>query len=108
VVGSVGGCGGGGAAPCMSMGPGQQMTSDVLAHAMMVRLDVYDARAHCDGARVADGAPPPMLSKVAAVGQPITLDVPAGHHVLLLSAFADANGAALVGSACTETDVRAN
>ncbi|HXU71878.1 MAG TPA: hypothetical protein VN947_21235 [Polyangia bacterium] len=100
---AVAGCGGGDT-PCMSMG---QM-SDVLSRAQMVRLDVYDASAHCDGARVADGAPPPALSKVSVAGQPIKLDVPAGHHVLLLSAFADANGATLVGSACIETDVRAN
>lgn len=88
----------------MSMGA----MSDVLAHAQLVRLDVYDAGARCDGARIADGAAPPMLSKAAVAGQPITLDVPAGHHVLLLSAFADAAGTELVGSACVETDVRAN
>lgn len=97
------GCGGGDA-PCMSMG---QM-SDVIGRASMVRLDVYDGSARCDGARIAEGAPPPTLSKVAVAGQPIKLDVPAGHHVLLLSAFADANGSELLGSACTEADVRAN
>ncbi len=99
----IGGCGGG-EAPCMSMGS----MSDVIGRAALVRLDVYDASAHCDGARVADGAPPPTLSKVAAAGRPIELDVPAGHHVLLLSAFADATGMELLGSACVETDVRAN
>src|SRR5690242_4387449 len=78
-------CGGVNDAPCMSMGP----MSDVIGLAQLVRLDVYDAGAHCDGAHVADGAPPPSLSKSAAAGQPIKLDVPAGHHVLLLSAFAD-------------------
>src|SRR5689334_19849609 len=72
-------CGGGGDAPCMSMGA----MSDVLGRAQLVRLDVYDGSAHCDGARVADGAPPPSLSKSATAGQPIKLDVPAGHHVLL-------------------------
>ncbi len=103
VVVAPAGCGGGGA-PCMSMGP----MSDVLGRAQLVRLDIYDAGAHCDGARVADGAPPPSLSKSAAAGQPIKLDVPAGHHVLLLSAFADSAGTTLLGSACVETDVRAN
>lgn len=88
----------------MSMG---QM-SDVLGRAQLVRLDIYDGGAHCDGARVADGAPPPSLSKSAVAGQPIKLDVPAGHHVLLLSAFADSTGGELLGSACVETDVRAN
>ena len=82
--------------------------SDVLARASLVRLDVYDASAHCDGTRLADGAPPPMMSKSAATGQPIKLDVPAGHHTLLLSAFADTDGTTLVGSACTEADVHAN
>lgn len=82
--------------------------SDVLPRAALVRLDVYDGSAHCDGARLADGAPPPMMSKSAATGQPIKLDVPAGHHTLLLSAFADTDGTTLVGSACTEADVRAN
>jgi len=103
VLASVAGCGGGDA-PCMSMG---QM-SDVVGRAQLVRLDVYDAGAHCDGARIADGSPPPALSKVAAAGQPIKLDVPAGHHVLVLSAFADASGSELLGSACTDADVRAN
>jgi hypothetical protein len=88
----------------MSMGP----MSDVIGRAQLVRLDVYDNGAHCDGARVADGAPPPSLSKSAASGQPIKLDVPAGHHVLLLSAFADSTGGELLGSACVETDVKAN
>jgi hypothetical protein len=91
----------------MSMGPGQ-MAGDVAARAQLVRLDVYDSGAHCDGARVADGAPAPTLTRDAGAGQPIKLDVPAGHHVLLLSAFSDATGTELLGSACVETDVRAN
>jgi hypothetical protein len=99
----VAGCGGGDV-PCMSMGA----MSDVVGRAQLVRLDVYDAGAHCDGARVADGAPPPTMSKVAGGGQPIKLDVPAGPHVLLLSAFGDATGTMLLGSACVETEVRAN
>ena len=82
--------------------------SSVLARAQLVRLDVYDANARCDGARIADGATAPMMSKAAVAGQPITLDVPAGHHALVLSAFADAAGAELLGSACVETDVHAN
>src|SRR5690348_9184123 len=57
-------CGGGSDAPCMSTGA----MSDVLPRAQLVRLDVYDASAHCDGARVADGAPPPSLSKSATAG----------------------------------------
>ena len=85
VVGATWGCGGADK-PCMSMGS----MSEVLGRAAIVRLDVYDANAHCDGATVADGAAPPTMSKVAAAGQPIKLDVPAGRHVLLLSAFGDA------------------
>ncbi|MDB4970464.1 MAG: Tryptophan synthase alpha chain [Myxococcales bacterium] len=88
----------------MSMGA----MSDVLGRATLVRLDVYDANARCAGATVADGAAPPTLSKVASAGQPIKLDVPAGRHVLLLSAFGDATGTQLLGSACIETDVKAN
>lgn len=82
--------------------------SDVLAQAAIVRLDVFDRGARCSGASVAPGAPPPSLSKVAAAGQQLKLDVPAGHHVLLLSAFADAMGTVLVGSACTEADITAS
>jgi hypothetical protein len=99
----VGGCGGGDK-PCLSMGA----MSDVLAQAQLFRLDVYDASARCDGAEIADGAAPPLMSKFASAGQSITLDVPAGHHALVLSAFADGGGTELVGSACTETDVHAN
>src|SRR4051794_37974337 len=55
-AGTVAGCGGADA-PCMSMGA----MSEVVGRAQLVRLDVYDAGAHCDGARVADGAPPPTM-----------------------------------------------
>ena len=96
------GCGGR-EKPCMSMGS----MSELLGRAAIVRLDIYDGNAHCNGATVADGAAPPTLSKVAAAGQPIKLDVPAGRHVLLLSAFSDAMGTQLLGSACIETDVKA-
>ena len=96
-------CGGDGK-PCTSMGT----MSDVIGRAALVRLDVYDGGAHCDGAAVSTGAPPPSLSKVAAAGKSIKLDVPAGHHVLVLSAFADGAGSVLLGSACVETDVQAN
>ena len=102
VLATAPGCGGGDR-PCTSMGA----TSDVIARAALLRLDVYDAAAHCDGATVAAGAAPPTMSKVVAAGQAIHLDVPAGRHVLLLSAFADGAGTQLVGSACTETEVRA-
>ncbi|MGZ3406894.1 MAG: hypothetical protein ACXVAN_10660, partial [Polyangia bacterium] len=104
VIALVGAGCGGADAPCMSMGS----MSDVVGRAQLVRLDVFDAGAHCDGARVADGAPAPTMSKVAGAGQPIKLDVPAGPHVLLLSAFGDAAGTTLLGSACVETEVRAN
>src|SRR5438876_568796 len=75
-VAVVAGCGGS-EKPCMSMGS----MSDLLGRAAIVRLDVYDAKAHCNGATVAEGAAPPTLSKVAAAGQPIELDVPSGTCV---------------------------
>jgi hypothetical protein len=91
-------------APCMSMSP----PSELVHRAAILRLDVYSGDVRCVGASIPLGAPPPTLSKVVAEGQPIQLDVPAGPHVLLLSAFADAAGTELIGSACTEANLQAD
>jgi hypothetical protein len=89
--------------PCASMG-----ASDLVNRAALVRLDVYGAGAACSGSTLAANAPAPSQTSLVGPGQAIKIKVPAGHHVLLLSAFADADGTQLLGSACTETDLKAN
>jgi hypothetical protein len=89
------------AAPCTSMG-----ASELVVRAAVVRLDVYPASAHCDGNTLQAGAPPPTQTVVVAAGHPIKLDVPSGRHVLLLTAFADAAATQLLGSACTEANLK--
>lgn len=89
--------------PCMRM----MDPSPLLQSATLLRLDVYDASAHCVGARLEPGAPPPIASRSAAAGQPLQIDVPEGHHTLLLSAFSDDAATQLLGSACTESDFSA-
>jgi hypothetical protein len=90
-------------APCKRM----MDPSPLLQQAAVLRLDVYDASAHCMGATLEPGAPPPIASRSAANGQPLKLDVPTGHHVLLLSAFSDDAATVLLGSACAEGDFSA-
>jgi hypothetical protein len=97
-LGGWGGCGGPDV-PCMNMG----MPGALAQQAQLLRLDVYDADVHCDGASVQAGAPPPSQSKASAGGQPIHLDIPSGAHTLLLSAFADAAGTQLLATSCQET-----
>jgi hypothetical protein len=92
------------AKPCPST---SASASALVKEAAVVRLDVYGSTAHCHGSTLAPGAPPPAQSKTVAGDNPLTVDVPAGHHVLLLSAFRDAAATQLLGSACTETDVKA-
>jgi hypothetical protein len=82
--------------------------SALVERAAVLRLDVYDGSVHCAGDRIAPGAPPPQLTKEVAVGQPIRLEVPAGHHALVLSAFADGAATELLGSACIEADLAAD
>jgi hypothetical protein len=77
----------------------------VAMRAAQLRLDVYSGEARCAGASLAPGAPPPLASKSVAAGQPITVDVPSGRSVLVLTAL-DAAGA-LLGSACTEAELGA-
>ncbi len=92
------------AAPCMTMSP----PSELVGRAALLRLDVYSSDVHCAGATVTPGSPPPTLSKEVAGGQPIMLDIPAGQHALLLSAFADTGATQLLGSACTEAKLEAD
>jgi hypothetical protein len=79
--------------------------SALIKQAAVVRLDVYGENARCEGSTLAPGAPPPTQSETVTAGKTLTLDVLAGHHVLLLSAFRDAAATELLGSACTTTDV---
>lgn len=89
--------------PCNQM----MMPGDLVGKAQLMRLDVFDASVHCAGATVTAGAPAPSLTQVAPAGTPIHLDIPSGHHTLLLSAFADSTGTQLIATACTETDLEA-
>jgi hypothetical protein len=88
---------------CASMAP-----SDLVNKAALVRLDVYGAGAACNGATLAANPPAPSQTSIVGPGEAIKIKVPAGHHVLLLTAYADAAGTELLGSACTETDLSAN
>jgi hypothetical protein len=96
------GCGGNDA-PCTDVG----MPASLAARAALLRLDVFDGAVRCDGAGVVAGAPAPSMSRWAPSGQPIQLDIPAGPHTLLLSAFSDVGGTALLATACTEADLGA-
>src|SRR5437763_7854343 len=86
------------AKPCASM---SASASALVKQAAVVRLDVYGASARCHGNTLAPGAPPPSQSKTVSAGKPLTVDVPAGPHVLLLSAFKHAAAPQLLASACT-------
>src|SRR5258706_11243640 len=79
------GCGGTPSSQCMSMGG----SGDVVTGAKLFRLDVYGDGARCDGPRLAAGAPAPELQHTFRPGEPVTLDIPPGHRVLLLTPFAD-------------------
>jgi hypothetical protein len=83
-------------------------TSSLLQQAAVVRLDIYGGGAQCKGDTLAPGAPAPTESQTVSAGKSLTIDVPAGHHVLLLSAFRDDAASVLLGSACTETNVVAD
>jgi hypothetical protein len=90
-----------GTSTCTAMEPGE-----LARGARLFRIDVYDgAAARCDGSGLAAGAPAPLLSRSAAAGQPLTIDVPPGRRTLVLIAFADDAGTQPIGSACTESDL---
>lgn len=75
----------------------------LLSGASLVRLDVYDASAQCDGSLLGAGATAPTMSRTFAAGDPITLDVPPGMHTLVLTTFADVGGTMPLGQGCTQT-----
>jgi len=79
--------------------------SAILQGAAALRLDVYDGDVACAGNQLSHDAGTPAHSETAQPGQPFKLDLPSGHHVLLLSAFSDAAATALLGSACAEVDL---
>src|SRR5262245_1764789 len=88
--------------------PPMMAQSDLVARAELLRLEVYAAAkgAHCDGAQLATGGPAPERATAGPPGSPLDVDVPTGHQVLVLSAYR-AGGAMLIGSACSEVDVKA-
>jgi Cys-rich repeat protein len=86
------------AKPCVAMGG----ESELLGAAQVVRVDVYGERARCDGSAVAAGAPAAQLSRSFLAGQPVSLEVAAGQHTIVLSTYADSAGSQLLGVACTE------
>lgn len=88
---------------CASMGVG-----DLLMRAAIVRLDVYSGSIGCDGDTIAAGAPAPSQTSVVKEGEAIKLDVPAGRHVLVVSAFSDSAATQLLGSACSVVTLKAN
>jgi hypothetical protein len=78
-------------------------TSSLVTNAAVLRLDVYGADAHCDGDDLAGGAGMTAdLSRNFHGGQAITLDVPPGRHVLVITTFADSNATQVLGRGCTE------
>jgi hypothetical protein len=76
--------------------------SPLLAQAMLVRVDVYDAAlARCSGNFIAvQGAP--LESRTFAAGATVRLDVTPGHRVIGMTTFSDPEGRTPSGSACTE------
>jgi hypothetical protein len=88
---------------CASMG-----VSDLLMRAALVRLDVYSGSIGCNGDVIAAGAPAPSQTSVVKPGEAIKLDVPAGRHVLVISAFGDASATQLLGSACSVVTLKAD
>jgi hypothetical protein len=78
---------------------------DLVTSAAAFKLTVYNAPVRCDGNDV-DRLGDPITSGRFAKNQPIKLDIPPGHHTLLLTTYADANAATQpTGSACTEQDL---
>jgi DNA-binding NarL/FixJ family response regulator len=70
---------------CMSASGGNMLVDG----AAMMRLDVYGPSAQCVDGLLADGSGSPLLSHTYVAGQPISLDVPPGPHVLVLTTYAD-------------------
>src|SRR6185503_9228320 len=80
--------------------------SPLVTAAALTRLDIYGSTAHCDSdGTIAADAGAPLVSRTYAAGDAVTLDIPAGHHALVLTTFADGAGTQPLGVACTEADV---
>jgi Stigma-specific protein, Stig1 len=89
--------------PCMNMGNPGALVSD----AELIRIDVYGASVHCDGASVPAGIGAPDMSRTFTRGQKVQLDVPPGHHTFVLTTFSDGAASIPLGEGCTESDVPA-
>ncbi|MGZ3428329.1 MAG: WD40/YVTN/BNR-like repeat-containing protein, partial [Polyangia bacterium] len=87
------GCGGSSDCPALSLG-----MQSLAARASTIDIAVFDSSASCDGNDVAAGAPAPQITRHVDGNGITTLQVPAGHYVVVLHAF-DASGA-FIGSAC--------
>jgi len=79
----------------------------VVAGAALFELDDYGSSNRCDGADVADGTIPPLLTRTFTPGSPISMALPPGAHTLVLRAFADAGGGTPIGSGCVEVQLAA-
>jgi len=89
---------------CMGGGGDSTLVTD----AAVVRLDVYDATtAHCQDGMLAPGAPLPTLTRTYIQGTPVSLDVPPGDHVLVLTTYSDDAATVILGVGCTEQKLTA-
>jgi hypothetical protein len=87
--------------PCSSV----PAMNALLTKAALVRVDVYDGSAiHCAG-DVATGQAAPLLSRTFAGGAAVRLDIPPGRRTIVMTTYADAAGALITGSACSETQL---
>src|SRR5205807_1336990 len=96
------GCSGEGFATCMTMGG----PSALVTGAALLRLEVYGPEAHCEGSAVV-GATSAPTTRDFPRGQPVQLEIPAGHHAVVLTSFSDAAGQHPLGAACSEVDYAA-
>ncbi|HEX9105307.1 MAG TPA: hypothetical protein VF997_24020, partial [Polyangia bacterium] len=87
------GCRGGGDCPALSLG-----MQSLAAQATSIDLEVFDASASCSGNDVAADAPPPLVTRTLDGHTAATLQLPAGHYIVVMHAFGA--GGAFIGSAC--------
>src|SRR4051812_29266144 len=87
-------------APCTAVG-GPAL---LVGRAALFQLESYGDGARCDGARLAPGAPAPLVSGRSRPGEPVELSVAPGRRVLVLTAFLDELGAIPYAGACREMD----
>jgi hypothetical protein len=72
---------------------------DLWPRAARVRVDVYGEAVQCDHA-VVKGAGAPLLSRLYAPSDSITLDLRDGQYTIAVTLFADVEATQLLGSAC--------